>query len=89
LYLNSLFDGLSHSSTYQPPANVGITRASGIKYKYKYKKIDVCYSVTGWLKRHLEYATTALDGGNYEQYISLIDFSYNIKSFFHFTLKFY
>lgn len=31
----------------------------------------MCYSVTGWLKRHLEYINSALDGGNREQYISL------------------
>lgn len=59
LYFGSLFDGLSKNSTYTPPANVGITRAS-----------DVCFAVTGWLKRHLESAHQALDGGNLEQYIS-------------------
>ena len=29
LYLTSLFDGYARDNTYQPPANVGITRASG------------------------------------------------------------
>lgn len=33
----------------------------------------MCYSVTGWLKRHLEYISSALDGGNREQYISLLE----------------
>ena len=65
LYFGSLFDGLSKNSTYTPPANVGITRAS-----------DVCFAVTGWLKRHLESANHALDGGNLEQYISFL--LYNI-----------
>lgn len=32
----------------------------------------MCYSVTGWLKRHLEYIDSSLDGGNREQYISLL-----------------
>ena len=61
LYFGSLFDGLSKNSTYTPPNNVGITRAS-----------DVCFAVTGWLKRHLESANHALDGGNLEQYISFL-----------------
>lgn len=54
-----MFDSFSKNNTYQPPSNTGITRAS-----------DECYAVTGWLKRHLEYTETALDGGNLEQYIS-------------------
>lgn len=57
LYLDQLFDSFSKNNTYQPPSNTGITRAS-----------DECYAVTGWLKRHLEYTETALDGGNLEQY---------------------
>ncbi len=60
LYLNQLFDCFGKNNTYQPPSNIGITRAS-----------DECYAVTGWLKRHLDYVETALDGGNREQYISL------------------
>lgn len=59
LYFGSLYDGFSKNSTYTPPLNVGITRAS-----------DVCFAVTGWLKRHLDYVKHVLDGGNLEQYIS-------------------
>ena len=65
LYFGSLFDGLSKNSTYTPPNNVGITRAS-----------DVCFAVTGWLKRHLDNAHHALDGGNLEQYISFLVLSF-------------
>lgn len=50
-------DGVSRNGLYQPPANVGVTRAT-----------DVCIMTCGWLKRHMESARKALDGANLDQY---------------------
>lgn len=68
-YMSYLFEGYSRENVFQPPQNTSITRASGHCHSNG-SYLDVCFSITGWLKKHVEIIKFALDGGNYIQYIS-------------------
>lgn len=68
-YMSYLFEGYSRENVFQPPQNTSITRASG-RYFNNSSCLDVCFSITGWLKKHVDIIKFALDGGNYLQYIS-------------------
>ncbi|KAK8798814.1 hypothetical protein WA158_007898 [Blastocystis sp. Blastoise] len=58
-YISYLFSVYYKKNIFCPPENVGLTRAS-----------DTCYSITGFIKKHIKDISASLDGYNLNSYIS-------------------